>query len=68
MAPTQVATPATTRKAVEDAASTANAANERAAHLSNRMSVLRDDVEQLKKAVTELQEVVVAMRRDIANG
>ena len=68
MAPTQVATPATTRKAVEDATSTANAANERAAHLASRVSGLRDDVEQLKQAVTELQEVVVAMRRDLANG
>ena len=68
MVSTQTATPATTRKAVEDAASTANAANERAAHLSNRMSVLRDDVEQLKAAVHELQDVVVTLRRDLANG
>jgi len=68
MASTQTATPATTRKAVEDAASTANAANERAAHLASRVSGLRDDVEQLKAAVAELQEVVVALRRDLANG
>ncbi len=65
---TTAATPAATRKALESATNTAQHAAERAAHAAARISVLRDEVEQLKAAVTELQEVVVHLRNSNANG
>lgn len=68
MATAKTTTPATMRKAVETATNIATHAAERAAHASARLSALRDEVEQLKLAVTELQDAVVTLRKQAANG
>jgi len=65
---TTAATPAATRKALESATNTAQHAAERAAHVHGRVSALRDEVEDLKRAVTELQEIVLHLRNSNANG
>ena len=68
MATAKTTTPATTQKALAEATNTATHAAERAAHASARVSALRDDVEQLKLAVSELQDAVVTLRKQAANG
>ena len=65
---TSTKTNAATQKAVEVATNTATHAAERAAHVHGRVSALRDEVEQLKRAVTELQEIVLHLRNSNANG